>query len=45
MRKIINLNEFDSSKQPIFFGESLNIQRYDKFKYENLVMFAKFEHI
>lgn len=34
---IINTNyDVDFTKQPLFFGESLNIQRYDKFRYENI---------
>lgn len=34
---IINTkNSIDFTKEPIFFGESLNIQRYDKFRYENI---------
>jgi ribonucleoside-diphosphate reductase beta chain len=34
---IINKNNnIDFTKEPIFFGESLNIQRYDKFRYENI---------
>ncbi len=37
MKKIINLNnEVDFTKEPMFFGEGLNIQRYDKFRYSNL---------
>jgi len=35
MREIINLNkDVDFLSQPLFFGEGLNIQRYDKFKYK-----------
>jgi ribonucleoside-diphosphate reductase beta chain len=35
MNKIINLNnDVDFTKEPLFFGEGLGIQRYDKFKYE-----------
>ncbi len=34
---IINKNyDVDFTKEPLFFGESLNIQRYDKFRYENI---------
>ncbi len=37
MKKIINLNNsVDFTKEPMFFGEGLNIQRYDKFRYSNL---------
>jgi ribonucleoside-diphosphate reductase beta chain len=39
---IINLNHsIDFTKEPIFFGEKLNIQRYDKFRYENIFGFFK----
>ena len=31
---IINKQQIDYTKQPMFFGEALNIQRYDTFKYE-----------
>lgn len=37
MKKIINLNNsIDFTKEPMFFGEGLNIQRYDRFRYANL---------
>lgn len=36
-KSIINLdNSIDFTKEPMFFGEGLNIQRYDKFRYSNL---------
>lgn len=36
-KSIINLNNtIDFTKEPMFFGEGLNIQRYDKFRYANL---------
>lgn len=36
-KSIINLNNnVDFTKEPMFFGEGLNIQRYDKFRYSNL---------
>lgn len=35
-KSLINLKEIDFTKQPLFFGESLNLQRYDKFRYENI---------
>jgi ribonucleoside-diphosphate reductase beta chain len=39
---IINLNHsIDFTKEPIFFGEKLNIQRYDKFRYENIFSLFK----
>jgi len=35
MKQILNLkHDIDYTKEPLFFGESLNIQRYDKFKYK-----------
>ena len=35
MSKILNFdNTVDFTKQPLFFGEGLNIQRYDNFKYK-----------
>jgi ribonucleotide reductase beta subunit family protein with ferritin-like domain len=30
---VFNSNEVDTNKQPMFFGESLGVQRYDTFKY------------
>lgn len=34
---IINLdNNIDFTKEPMFFGQGLNLQRYDKFRYEKL---------
>lgn len=34
---IINLNnDIDFTKEPMFFGNELNLQRYDKFRYEKL---------
>lgn len=42
MKQIINLNnEIDFTKEPMFFGQSLNIQRYDKFKYNGIFEFFK----
>ncbi len=35
-KSIINLNEVDFTKEPLFFGEPLNIQRYDKFRYDKI---------
>lgn len=33
-KSLVNLrNDIDYTKEPIFFGESLNIERYDRFKY------------
>jgi ribonucleoside-diphosphate reductase beta chain len=44
-KSIINMNnDIDYSKEPLFFGESLSIQRYDKPKYEKLFNMFK-QHI
>ena len=36
MKNIINKKNVDTTRQPLFFGEGLNLQRYDKFKYKKL---------
>ena len=33
MKTVFNPNPVDFTKQPMFFGEPLNSQRYDNFKY------------
>jgi len=39
---IINLkNDVDFTKEPLFFGEDLNVQRYDKFRYPQIMEFFK----
>ena len=39
---ILNLkNNIDRKKQPIWFGESLDLQRYDQFKYSSIFDFFK----
>jgi len=41
-KSIINLdNNVDFTKEPLFFGKSLNIQRYDKFRYPGIFNFFK----
>jgi ribonucleoside-diphosphate reductase beta chain len=40
-KSIINVKQVDFTKEPIFFGEKLNLQRYDRFKYENIFGFFK----
>lgn len=41
-KNLINLNNnIDYTTQPLFFGESLGLQRYDKFKYANIFNFFK----
>lgn len=35
-KSLINLKQIDFTKEPLFFGEGLNLQRYDKFRYENI---------
>lgn len=36
MKSIINRKTIDTTKQPLFFGEGLNLQRYDKCRYKKL---------
>ena len=36
MKNIINTKNVDTAKQPLFFGEGLNLQRYDRFRYKKL---------
>ncbi len=32
-KSLVNLkNDIDYTKEPVFFGESLNLERYDRFK-------------
>ena len=33
MNTVLNLKNIDTTKEPIFLGESLSLQRYDRFKY------------
>jgi ribonucleoside-diphosphate reductase beta chain len=33
MKSVLNIKNVDYTKQPLFFGEDLNLQRYDRFKY------------
>ena len=33
MRTVFNKGKIDFTKQPMFFGEDLAVQRYDTFKY------------
>ena len=41
-RGLINLKtDVDFTKQPLFFGEPLNIERYDKFRYHNIYKMAE----
>ena len=35
MNTVFNKNNVDFTKQPMFFGDSQNIQRFDTFKYAN----------
>lgn len=37
MKSVINRIFVDTTRQPIFCGEGLSIQRYDKFKYESFM--------
>jgi ribonucleoside-diphosphate reductase beta chain len=36
MKSIINKKNVDTTKQPLFFGESLSLQRYDRYRYKKL---------
>jgi ribonucleoside-diphosphate reductase beta chain len=36
VKNIINKKNVDTTRQPLFFGEGLNLQRYDRFKYKKL---------
>lgn len=40
-KEIINKKFVDHTKQPLFFGEGLNMQRYDKFRYPQINAFYK----
>jgi ribonucleoside-diphosphate reductase beta chain len=44
MKNIINLKLVDYTKEPLFFGEELSLQRYDKFRYEKIFNMFK-QHI
>lgn len=35
-KTIINLDQDDFSKEPLFFGNGMGLQRYDKFRYPNI---------
>ena len=35
-KTVFNRNEVDFTKQPMFFGEDQNTQRYDQFKYPEM---------
>jgi ribonucleoside-diphosphate reductase beta chain len=36
MKSIINKTNVDSTREPMFFGQQLNLQRYDRFRYKKL---------
>ena len=36
MKSIINKKNIDTTKQPLFFGEGLGLQRYDRYRYKKL---------
>ena len=45
MKSLINLENYDPEKTPLFFGENgLGLQRYDKFRYEKIFNMFK-QHI
>ena len=35
METVLNTKNIDTTKQPMFLGEDLALQRYDRFKYGN----------
>ena len=35
-KQIINIENVDTTKQPLFFGKGLNLQRYDKQRYKKI---------
>jgi ribonucleoside-diphosphate reductase beta chain len=41
IKSIINKLNVDSSKQPMFFGEPLGLQRYDSYRYQSIIGFFK----
>ena len=41
MKHIINKNNVDTTKQPLFFGEGLNLQRYDKYRYKKIIVYCR----
>jgi ribonucleoside-diphosphate reductase beta chain len=41
MKEVINLKAVDFTKEPMFFGEDLGIQRYDVFKYKKFFDLAQ----
>lgn len=40
-KSVINKENFDSSREPMFFGRPLNLQRYDKPRYKAILGFFK----
>ena len=41
MKTVLNINNVDPRKQPLFLGESLSLQRYDRLKYPKLYQLAE----
>ena len=35
-KQIINIENVDTTKEPLFFGQGLNLQRYDKHRYKKI---------
>jgi len=35
-KQIINIENVDTTKEPLFFGKGLNLQRYDKQRYKKI---------
>lgn len=42
-KSVINLKNVDYTKEPLFFGEGLSLQRYDKFRHKSLFEFFKMQ--
>ena len=40
-RSVLSLLDVDPTKEPMFFGNGLGLQRYDKVKYPKLKQFAE----
>lgn len=41
MKSVLNFKNVDFTKQPLFLGEDLNLQRYDRFKYPIFLSYLK----
>ena len=43
MKTVLNFKNVDTTKQPLFLGEDLNLQRYDRFKYPIFLWVLNFD--